>query len=51
MNTSHQFFRATIIAVLALATGNYTLAGDRATDVSSYSWYKIRPTVPLDQNI
>jgi len=51
MNTSHQFFRATLIAVLALATGSYTLAGDRAIDVSSYSWNNIRPTVPFAPNM
>ena len=51
MNTSNPFFHATIAAVLILATGNYTLADERAIDIGSYSWKNIRPTVPFEPNM
>ena len=51
MNASKQFFRVTLVAVLALVMGNYVLAGERAVNVSSYSWNNIRPTVPFDPNM
>ena len=51
MNASKQFFRVTLVAVLALVVGNYVLAGERAVNVSSYSWNNIRPTVPFDPNM
>ena len=51
MNASKQFFRVTLVAALALVVGNYVLAGERAVNVSSYSWNNIRPTVPFDPNM
>ena len=51
MNTSHQYFLATLVALLALASGTHTAADEGAIDVSSYSWNNIRPTVPFDPNM
>lgn len=51
MNTSHQYFRASLITLLVLTTGTYTLADKGAINVSTYSWNNIRPTVPFDPNM
>ncbi|MGI9247917.1 MAG: hypothetical protein ACR2QI_02805, partial [Woeseiaceae bacterium] len=51
MNMPHQFFRSMLVAVSVLALGSYTIAGERAIDLSSYSWNSIRPTVPFDPNM
>jgi hypothetical protein len=51
MTLSRPLSRVTAVVVLVLATGSYIFAGERAIDVSSYSWNNIRPTIPFDPNM
>jgi hypothetical protein len=51
MKPSNLINRATILVLLALTGGSLSYAGERAVDISSYSWNNVRPTVPFDSTM